>query len=439
MSSTINKNADWRKIVERVMLDEKGSWSDAVNAIAPYFPELTHEKLRRKARTVIANSVRAKDFKYEPRKKKKEPVEDDVLKKNRVTYKDNGEMIFEGIIELLSGQPITPEIVMEAHNLKPDEWKVVSFTSNAWQSQIKGGDKIVLWQSKITVRPRTETEITFADIDNYFANKDLTAPVVALNSDYDPEGEVLEICIPDLHAGLLSWRFETGEDYDLNITKTRFFKAISDIVARCKNHSFSKIEFVTLGDLLHTDNDNQTTTKGTFQQVEGRLAKIFDFTLDMMIAATQLLSEVAPVEVVYICGNHDRVLGYTLIKATEKAFTGNERVTFDVTPNPQKFRLFGNALVGWTHGDMPKKNMQGWLQDRARKEFGQCQYAEIHAGHYHSEEVHEAAGVKIRYMPNLAAASYWEHQQGFPQTTKSVVCYRWHPEKGLRSIWYNNI
>lgn len=359
--------------------------------------------------------------------------------KQRVSYKETGEMVFEGIIELLSGQEITPDIVMKAHNLKADEWKVISFTSNAWQSQVKGGKKIVLWQSKITVKPRVSNEITFADVDRYFANKDFSVPVVAMKDDYDPTGEVLEICIPDLHAGLLSWRYETGEDYDLNITRERFFKAISDIVARCAGCSFSKIMLVTLGDLLHTDNDNQTTTKGTFQQVDGRLAKIFDYTLDMMIDAINILSDIAPVEVIYLCGNHDRVLGYTLIKAAEKAFTYNERVTFDVSPNPQKFRLLGTTLIGWTHGDMPKKNMQGWLQDRARKEFGESIYAEIHSGHYHSENVLEASGVIIRYMPNIAAASYWEHQQGFPHTNKTVVCYRWHLKKGLRSIWYNNI
>ena len=374
-------------------------------------------------------------------KKKNNKIEElsESVSNQRVSYKNTGEMVFEGIIQLLSGQEITPEIVMKAHNLNVDEWKVISFTSNAWQSQVKGGDKIVLWQSKITVKPRVSNEITFADVDRYFANKDLTVPVVAQKSDYDPKGEILEICIPDLHAGLLSWRYETGEDYDLNITKERFFKAISDIISRCKNCSFSKIVLVTLGDLLHTDNDNQTTTKGTFQQVDGRLAKIFDYTLDMMIDAITMLSDIAPVEVIYLCGNHDRVLGYTLIKAVEKAFGGIESVTLDVTPNPQKFRVFGITLVGWTHGDMPKKNMQSWLQDRARKEFGKTRYAEIHSGHYHSEQVYEIGGITIRYMPNLAAASYWEHQQGFPHTTKTVVCYRWHPKKGLRSIWYNNI
>lgn len=426
---TIDQNEQWRKTVERVRLDEHGSWRETGAAIAEYFPELTINQLIRKARQAIAVSDRAKQMK----------IQNLETSKQKVTYKENGEMIFEGIIELLLGQAVTPNIVMEAYNLNPDEWTVVSFTSNAWQSQVKGGKKIVLWQSKITVRPRTSNEITFDDIDRYFNNKDLNAPIVAVKSDYDKNGEILEICIPDLHSGLLAWKNETGEDYDLNIAKERFFKAISDIVARCGNCSFSKILFVTLGDLLHTDNDSQTTTKGTFQQVDGRLAKIFDYTLDMIIDAIRILSEIAPVEVIYLSGNHDRVLGYTLIKAAKKAFTGNERVTFDVSPNPQKYRLLGVTLLGWTHGDISKKNMQGWLQDRARKEYGQSKYAEIHSGHLHSEQVYEVAGVTVRHLPNLASASFWEHQQGYPHTVKTVVCYRWNLEKGLRSIWYNNI
>ena len=423
----MNKNEDWRQVVERVRLEENGSWSDAGKAIAEFFPELNLMQLVRRARTAMETKAR------------NTPKEELSSARHKITYKENGDVVFEGIVEMLMGKPITPEAVLKAYNLESDKWSVVSFTSNAWQSQKRGGKKIVLWQVKIVVRPKADPGITFEDVERYFESKDFSAKINLPKVKADESGEVLEICIPDLHSGLLAWRAETGEDYDINIAKERFFKAISDIVERCKSHSFSKIIFVTLGDLLHTDNDAQTTTKGTFQQVDGRLAKIFDCTLDMIIDAVRILSGIAPVEVVYICGNHDRVLGYTLIKAAEKAFNNSKGVSFDVSPNPQKFRLIGKTLIGWTHGDMPKKNMYGWLQDRARKEFGDSKYAEIHSGHYHSEEVHEAAGVKIRYMPNLAAASYWEHQQGFPHTVKTVVCYRWNKDKGLRSIWYNNI
>jgi hypothetical protein len=423
-------NEKWREVVVRVRNEEGGTWREAGKAIAEYFPDLDIDRLMRKARASMEKFNRAE------RRKNTEEVES----KHKVTYKDNGEMVFEGLIALLSGQEITPEIVMKGHNLKPDEWTVISFTSNAWQSQVKGGEKIVLWQSKITVRPRTTKEITFEDVDRYFENKDFSAPLPFVKCDYDESGEILEVCIPDLHSGLLAWKNETGEDYNLNIAKERFFTAISDIVNRCGIHSISKILFVTLGDLLHTDNDAQTTTKGTFQQVDGRIAQIFDHTLDMIIDGIRMLSEVAPVEVIYLCGNHDRVLGYTLAKATEKAFAGSNGVDFDVSPNPQKHRLLGVSLVGWTHGDMPKKNMAGWLQDRARKEFGLCKYAEIHSGHYHSEQVQTTTGgVIVRYMPNIASASSWEHQQGFPHGVKTIVCYRWNAQAGLRSIWYNNI
>lgn len=425
-----NHIEEWQEVVARVRLEENGSWRDAGKAISKYFPDLDLSQLMEKARNYMRKSHNTKN------KQNTEEVES----KHKVTYKENGEMTFEGLVPLLSGQTVTPEIVMESHNLKPEEWTVVSFTTNAWESQVKGGQKIVLWQSKLTVRPRTTKEITFEDVDRYFANKDFSAAIPAVKCEYDEAGEILEVCIPDLHSGLLAWKDETGEDYNLNIAKERFFSALSDIVHRCSHHSISKILFVTLGDLLHTDNDAQTTTKGTFQQVDGRLTQIFDNTLDMIIDGIRMLAEVAPVEVIYLCGNHDRVLGYTLAKAAQKAFTGNDVVNFDVSPNPQKHRLLGVSLVGWTHGDMPKKNMSGWLQDRARREFGLCKYAEIHSGHYHSEIVQtDASGVIIRYMPNLASASSWEHQQGFPNGMKTVVCYRWHPQMGLRSIWYNNI
>lgn len=42
------KNEEWRKIVERIKLDEHGSWRDAANAIKPFFPELDFDKLIRK-------------------------------------------------------------------------------------------------------------------------------------------------------------------------------------------------------------------------------------------------------------------------------------------------------------------------------------------------------------------------------------------------------
>ena len=259
----------------------------------------------------------------------------------------------------------------------------------------------------------------------------------------------MEIDLPDLHSGLLAWRKETGEDYDIHIAKESFYQCIYDIVDRCKHKRLKKIIFVTLGDLLHFDNDNQTTTKGTFQQADGRLTKIFDATMDMLIDGITIIGDIAPVEVVYICGNHDRTTGYMLLKAVENAFRRDDNVQFDTEPNPQKFRRFGKVLIGWTHGDMQKQNMSGWLQQSARAEYGQSEFAEVHAGHYHSlkaietkrdlTQTEDSGGIIIRYLPTICNASYWEHQQGYISALKTMMCFVWNEETGLREMWYSNI
>ena len=88
----------------------------------------------------------------------------------------------------------------------------------------------------------------------------------------------------------MSWRKETGEDYDVHIAKDHFYKCLYDNIEMQKTKKLKKIFFVTLGDLLHFDNDNQTTTKGTFQQADGRMAKIYDSILDMLIDGITILA-----------------------------------------------------------------------------------------------------------------------------------------------------
>ncbi len=373
------------------------------------------------------------------------PEYDEKNGKTSVQYNQDGSVVSTKFLTLQQGDNLTPDELLRIHGFDVDKWQVIDCINNFWNSQLTGGILQVSYQSKLRAKPKKE-QITFKDVDRYLESKQfqydkpLTEPL-----QYDPSGEVLEIDLPDLHSGLLSWRIETGADYDIHIAKDHFFKCVHDVIDRCEGHKFKKIIFVTLGDLLHFDNDKQETTKGTFQQADGRVSKIFDATLDMLIDGITLLGGIAPVEVVYIAGNHDRVLGYTLMKSVEMAFRKDSNITFDTTPDPQKHRLIGVNLIGWTHGDMPKKNMGGWLQQTARQEYGLSKFAEVHAGHFHSQSVKELkqteedAGVVVRYLPTICNASYWEHQQGYSQGAKAVMSFVWNEQAGLRSMWYSNI
>ncbi len=373
---------------------------------------------------------------------------DVVAKPTKTEQYSNGVLTVSQIIEL--PENATPEDIVKAHGLDPNKWQVVSYVNNYWDGSLTGGDSIAKYQSKISVRPRLDG-LTFDDIDEYFENKKIVS-IPSLIENYDKQGEILEVCLPDLHGGLLAWRGETGHDYDLKIAVENFTRCIHDILLRCKYRKLKQIYFVTLGDLLHFDNEEQKTTKGTQQQADGRTAKIHDAILDMLIDGIRLLANIAPVEVIYLSGNHDRVTGRMLMKAVECWYQADKNITFDMEANPHKYKLIGKNLIGWTHGDMDKKNMYAWLQERAKREYGQCEYAEIHCGHFHSqntkertvtikdhEQTFEQGGVVVRYLPTIANASLWEHGRGYAEGVKTMMSFIWHEELGLREMWFSNV
>jgi hypothetical protein len=419
------------------LYQQGGTWAQMAEELKHHFPQLTILQTRDKVRDFIRTRPEYKKTQAQP------------PQQSSVEYKADGTIISEKFITCRDGQEMTPEFILTAHGLKAELWEMVSYKHNTWNSQLKGGILQISFQSKLTAKPR-QNAVTFTDIENYFKNKDFGVGIKKTEAlRYDPNGEILEICLPDLHNGLLAWRKETGKDYDIQIAKEHFYQCLYDITNRCENKRLKKIVFVTLGDLMHIDNDMQTTTKGTFQQSDGRTAKIFDATLDMLVDGITILGDIAPVDVIYLAGNHDRTTGYMVIKAAEQAFRKDDNITFDTAPNPQKFKLMGNVLIGWTHGDMQKQNMSGWLQQTARREYGQSKFAEVHAGHYHSlktietkrdmTQTDDAGGIVIRYLPTICNASYWEHQQGYGSAVKALMAFVWNEVNGLREMWQSNI
>jgi hypothetical protein len=356
------------------------------------------------------------------------------------------------ILEMLVNKKYTPNELLKLHGFDPPEkWELVEAKSNAWNGMTgkqRNNELVELRQSTVRAKPKKDT-LTLADIDAYMAKKTFKYDKPLSNPfQYDPNGEVLEIALPDFHGGLLAWIQETGADYDIHIAKDLFFKCLYDIVDRCKGRKFKQIIFATLGDLCHIDNDQQTTTKGTPQQADGRIPKITDAIMDMLIDGITILGGLAPVYVMYLRGNHDSVTGRLLMMAVCQAFKNDPNVTFDMSPNPQKHIEIGVNLIGFTHGDMAGKNMDKWLSVNARAAWGRCKYAEVHQGHTHAQKVKEGkyivtdqtednGGVVVRTLPVICNASYWEHGQGYAGATKAMMCFVWNEKTGLREMWYS--
>jgi hypothetical protein len=365
--------------------------------------------------------------------------EDDICYEEKDSY--NNELLNnEKHVDLSKIDKTDPKSIMIAHGFSPDEYVLVSAKDSIWDKD----NQTTLHSSRIVVRPKNVGDITFEDIDEYFAKYDNILPIYIKPVQYAPDAEFLEVCLQDTHIGLLSYGAETGEDYDVNIACERIEQAIADVVVRCEGRKFSRVVFSLIGDILHVDNSQNTTTKGIKQDVDTRISKMFDKALDVLINSICLLGNIAPVDVFSVPGNHDATLSYMLVKAVETAFKKDDNVQFYNSPSPRKWKRYGKVLIGWAHGDIPSKNVTEWIQSEAAEDWGQSKYREVHLGHLHSlntlQKIEESkSGLIVRYLPTLCASSAWEHWQAYGDNPKTLISFVWDENKGLREQWYTNV
>lgn len=346
------------------------------------------------------------------------------------------ETTFIGKVPLPKDGYIKPEDVLKQYHLSPSEWRVAHYTLNEWNGQIKGGGLDILRQYKLTVAPLGPTEFTEEDIANaiYSKLKNMKFPNLKTNfikARKSKDGVIVEICFPDVHIGLLAWYRETGESFDLKLVYKQVMHAVNQIIEKLIKYNIpiKKIVIVTMGDLIHVDNDTATTTRGTHQQVDGRLPKITDVALSLMIDVISSFMSLAPVEYIYIPGNHDHELGRMTAVALKQTFSSKfvpkeiaNRISFDVEPNPHKYRIYGQVALGWTHGDAPKKNLDGLMNLMVRDQTN-IEYKCLHVGHLHSSHSHTSVdgGTYVEYLDSLCPASYWEHSMAFGKTPLRYV------------------
>ena len=344
---------------------------------------------------------------------------------------NSGQMVSDRLIEICEMDLKDPVKVLEAHKFDPKLWEIMSCRNNLWHSQRPDDlGQMVMYQSRLVVRPKTINDIDYSDIMKMMEEKKSIAPLVVKNPKYKKSDEVLEIDVCDLHF---------GSDANPH-PEERFEKVISDVIGRIGDRKFDKIYLPLLADIFHYDNMQKATTSGTLVSTDGLSPyDIFDLGIDSFSRVIGKLSEIAPIEVLYVAGNHDRLSGYHLVKTLEAFFKDHKNITFDSAHTSRKFRTIGTSLVGWMHGDEPKARALSWLQVEAREEWGKTKYSEIHSGNFHSQSGKEDGGTVLRYLPALTNIDQWHYDKAYVGAVHSMTSFVWHKELGLREIWYSNV
>ncbi|NLV87678.1 MAG: hypothetical protein GX025_10770, partial [Clostridiales bacterium] len=184
-----------------------------------YFPDMATYKVKEKLRSFIRHT---------PEYKASKATEQSDTVRSTIEYKADGSTVSTRVIELAEGQEMTPEVIVKAHGLDPTMWTVVSYVNNFWNAQQKGGRKLIMYQSKLTVKPNAKG-LSFENIDKLYSRLDRTAKPIPVSYVPRPDGLIAEVNIADLHIGKLAWNGDTGNNFDYKIARAMFNQVINEI------------------------------------------------------------------------------------------------------------------------------------------------------------------------------------------------------------------
>ena len=360
---------------------------------------------------------------------------------NSVRYKENiglnsdGSQISDKLIRMSEEECKDVNYILKAHGYDVKEWELLNAKNSLWNVNSKKDGIKTLYSSKITVKPRFDT-ISLEEIKEHFETftNNYTPLKVNNNTINTSSGKMLEIPIMDLHLGKLSWNLETGENYDYKIAEERFHKVIDDIIQKTKGYQFEKILFPIGNDFVNFDNIEGTTTGGTKQDNDLRWQKVYLKAIEILVKAIDKLKNIAPVEVFYVGGNHDKSTSFYLTCYLNGFFHNCDEVHVDLSPNVRKYIEFGKVLIGYTHGNLEKKRINGIMQVEARESWGRTIFHEFHLGHLHSEQTKEENGIIIRNISSVTSGDAWHHESGYVGAIRKAQAFIWDKEYGLEGI-----
>jgi predicted phosphodiesterase len=316
------------------------------------------------------------------------------------------------------------EKLIEELNLDPENFQLSSYAESEWENA--EGDTLHATRKKFTRIRNKETSAENAALavkrsillgcygnDATAMNAEVNANNIdaALASIYGQyhnqisvsKGEKYSLILPlpDLHIGegdaykmYLSYK-GTFEKMVLPEIKEKYFGSETPLV--------NTIDIACLGDIVHCDNNNGTTTAGTTLNPATDVFTSYQWAsefLDWLIGTLRKEFEV-PVRFIYVYGNHDTNVGFYVTHLLQTKYRDVEGVDFLVNENiynvPEEDDWFyhaennpeilwvqyGNVGITYTHGKFIKKNggqMPDVANPQARKDVD---YNAVIYGHLH--------------------------------------------------------
>tara|TARA_R110002096_G_scaffold20879_1_gene68278 strand:- start:302 stop:1411 length:1110 start_codon:yes stop_codon:yes gene_type:complete len=249
----------------------------------------------------------------------------------------------------------------------------------------------------------------------------------------------------DIHIGKLAIATETGEEYNKEIAKERVLKGIQGLIDKSKGFDIDRVLFCIGNDILHVDNTQNSTTKGTHQDMDGMWWQSFELALEVYVAAVEMLLSVAPVDCVHSMSNHDYQSGFHLAHCLSSWFKDCKDVTVDASPSYRKYYQYASNMIGLEHGDGAKMdNLPLIMAQEEPRMWAECRHRVMFLHHLHHkikvkfQSAKDYIGVTVEYMRSPSGADSWHAKKGYKGAPKAVEGFIIHKENGrVASLVHN--
>ncbi len=254
----------------------------------------------------------------------------------------------------------------------------------------------------------------------------------------EPSPFIVVTSATDFHWGMYAWDGESSDPYNREVARERLRKHTRRIVERL--HGVPEEIIVAIGsDFFHIDGDSPTTTKGTVMQgVDGTPLEILVTGIDQQIEQILALREVAPVRIVQMAGNHDRVNAYTALLVLHAWARNVPGVTVVLDYRPRVYHKYGDTLLVFAHGDGAKpEKLPSIAAVEARQDWGATPHHVAFGGHKHCQRVEEHPGLTYYQLRSLAGTDRWHSREGWVGAKKGLDAYIVDKEDGVIGAIYS--
>lgn len=220
--------------------------------------------------------------------------------------------------------------------------------------------------------------------------------------------------VTDAHFGALSWREETGADWDLDIAETLltdWFAAAIDLAPAAHTGVLAQ-----MGDLAHYDGmESKTPTSGHILDADSRFPKVVRVIIRTLRRIVRMMLEKHErVHIIMADANHDPASGAWLREMFAAFYDDEPRVTVDSSASTYYVVEHGKTSLFVHHGHRRNVgNVDSVFAGKFRDIYGRTQFSYAHLGHLHSDELKTTNLMKVERHETLAAPDAYAANGGW--------------------------